>query len=101
MLLRTVSLKRIVSCVTCANLAAQRGKREVAHIVAVDQDAARSHVEEARNQVDQRRFARAARPHQRQHFAGAHLEIDVVQNLVLALFGASRRSPHFQTGSTC
>ena len=48
---------------------------------------ARGHVKEARNQVDQRGFARAAGPHDRQHLAGAHFEIHVVQNLVLALFG--------------
>jgi hypothetical protein len=69
------------------NLAAQRAERQVAQVVAVDENAARSHVEEARNQVDQRGLARAAGAHQRQHFAGAHLQIDVVQNLVLALFG--------------
>ncbi len=69
------------------HLAAQRAQRQVAQVVAVDQDAPRGHIEEARNQVDQRRLARAARPHQRQHLAGLHLQIDVVQNLMLALFG--------------
>ena len=64
----------------------------------VDEDAARGHVEEARNEVDQRGFARAAGADKRQHFAGVHLEIDVMQNLMLAFFGASRRSPHSQTG---
>ncbi len=44
------------------------------------------HIEEARNQVDQRGFSRAAGAYERQHFAGLDFEIDVVQNLVFAFF---------------
>ncbi len=69
------------------HLAAQRSQRQIAQIVAVDQNAARGHIEESRNQIDQRGFARAARPDHGQHFAGVHLEIDVMKNLVLALVG--------------
>ena len=63
-----------------ADLRAQRGQAHVAHIVAVDQDAPAGHIEEARNQVHQRRLSRPARPHNRHHFAALHGQIDVVQH---------------------
>ena len=50
------------------HLAAQRTKRQIVQVVAVDENGARCDIEEARNQVDQRRFARPARPHQRKNF---------------------------------
>jgi len=69
------------------NIAAQRAQREVAQVVAVDENAAAGNVEEARNQVGESGLACAAGAYQRQHFAGAQLKIDVVQNLVFALGG--------------
>ena len=74
------------------HLPPQRGQRQIAQIVAVDQNAARSHVEEARNQIHQRRFSCPAGPNDGKHLAGIHLKIDVVKNLVLALFGRVRES---------
>ena len=55
--------------------------------MAVDENAAAGNVEEARNQVGESGLACAAGAYQRQHFAGAQLKIDVVQNLVFALGG--------------
>ncbi len=69
------------------NLAAQRRQRNVANVFAVDDDSTRSYIEETRNEVHERRLACPAGPDQRQHFAGAQVKIDVVQDLVLALFG--------------
>src|SRR5208337_5039570 len=68
------------------HLAPQRGQSQFAHVVAVDENASRSDVEKARNQIDQRGLARAAGPDQGEHFAGVHFKIDVMKNLVLALF---------------
>ena len=64
-----------------ADLPPQRGQRDVAHVVAVDQDAAAAHVEEARDQVHQRALAGAARAHDGQHLALLHLQVDVAQTL--------------------
>src|ERR1039458_2293553 len=69
------------------DLAAQRTQRELAQVASVDENAAAGDVEEARNQVCQRGLAGATGADQRQHLAGAQLKIDVVQNLVFALFG--------------
>ena len=55
-----VSSNSTVSCVTIADLRAQRRQRHVADVDAVDQDRAARDVVEPRNQVDQRRLARAA-----------------------------------------
>ncbi len=69
------------------DLAAQRAEGELAHVVAVDEDASGSHVEEARDEIDEGGFARAAGADEREHFAGMDIEIDVMQNLVLAFLG--------------
>ena len=77
MLLATVSLNRNVSCATmpiCARSdcqvqrRARRGRPRVT--------APAGHVVEARHQVGQRGLAAAARPHQRHHFAGFHLQVE-------------------------
>ena len=67
-------------------LPAQRAERQIAKVEAVNENAARSDVKEARNQVGQGGLAGSAGADQRQHFAGPHLQVDVVQNLVLAFF---------------
>ena len=61
-----------------ADLGAQRGQLQIAHVLAVDADGARGHIVEARHQVRQRGFARAARAHQRHHLAGLHFQVDAV-----------------------
>ena len=63
-----------------ADLRAQRGEGDVAHIVAVDQDASGGHVEEARDQMNQRALAGAAGTDDGENFAALHFEIDVAQN---------------------
>ena len=55
--------------------------------MAVDEDAPEGDVEEARNQIHERRLAGSAGTDQRQHFAGLDAQIYVVQNLVLAFLG--------------
>ena len=52
-----------------ADLLAQARERRVAHVDAVDQDRALGHVVEARQQVDERGLAGAARAHDRHHLA--------------------------------
>src|SRR5208283_803855 len=47
----------------------------------------RGHVEESRDEVDQRGLACAARTNQSHHFAGAQFQVYIVQNLMLALTG--------------
>src|SRR5208337_3832277 len=64
-----------------ADLRAQRGQGYIAHVVAVNQQPSGSHIEEARNQVNQRAFARAARAHDGQHFAAPNLKIYASQDL--------------------
>ncbi len=83
------------------NLAAQRAESQLANVVTIDENAARRDVEEARNQIDQRRLSGAARSHQRQHLAGVHIKIDVVQNLVLALFGRIGEPHVLELDRTC
>ena len=56
-----------------------------------------SYIEEARNQVDQRGFSRAAGADQRQHLAGLHIQIDVVQDLVFAFFGGVGKADILKT----
>jgi hypothetical protein len=58
MLFRTLSLKRIVSWVTSADLPAQRSERRAADVHAVDGHAASRHVVEARDEVDERGLPR-------------------------------------------
>ena len=63
-----------------ADLRAQRGQRDVAHVAAIDEQASGGDIEEARNQMHQRALACAARSDDGHHFSGAHFEIDVAQN---------------------
>ena len=78
------------------HLAAQRCQREVANILFVNEDAARSDIEEARNQIHQRRFPGSARAHQRQQFASANLQVHVVQNLMFAFLSRVRETDVFK-----
>ena len=63
-----------------ADLLAQAAHLDVADVAAVDRDAAFGRVVEARDQVDQRRLAGAARPDQRDHLAGPGGQIDLAQH---------------------
>ena len=60
-----------------ANLAAQRRDGDIADVKAVDGNAARRDLVEARDQVGDRRLAGAARPDKGDHLAGFHFEADV------------------------
>ncbi len=64
-----------------SDLRAQGCQSHVANVVAIDQQASRGDVEEARNQMDQRALARAAGADDGQHLAVLDFEIDVVQDL--------------------
>ena len=96
MLLRTVSLKRMVSCVTLPICSRKESEAHVAQIVSVDGDAARGHVEEARDEIDERRLPCPAGPDQRDHFAVADVEIDVVQNFFFAFVAAVGKADIFK-----
>ena len=67
------------------HLRAQRGRRHVAQVVAVDEDAAGGRVVEARDELGQRRLAGAGRADQRDRLAGRHGQVDVAQRLALAV----------------
>ena len=98
MLLRKVSLNRTVSCVTTPICERSDDKRDVAHVVAVDQQAAGGYIEKSRDQVDQRALAGAARTDHSQNFARFHFQIDVSQDLAGSVSVARRRSRHFRIG---
>ena len=55
-------------------------KRHVADVDAVDQDCPGRHVVEPRQQVDQRRLARAAQPDDRDHLTGRDREGHIAQH---------------------
>ena len=63
-----------------ADLRAQRRQRDVADVHAVDPDRAAGDVVEARDQIDQRRLARAAAAHNRDHLAGLRREAHAAQD---------------------
>ncbi len=63
-----------------ADLRAHRRQRDVADVHAVDADGAARDVVEARDQVDQRRLARAAAAHNRDHLAGMRGEAHPAQD---------------------
>ena len=85
MLLRTVSLNRMVSWVTMAICERSEATRHVAHVVAVDQQPAAGDIEEARQQLHQRGLARSAGADDGHHFSAPHLQVDVVQHLAARL----------------
>ncbi len=68
-----------------ADLRAQRLEPQLAHVDPINRDAALLHVIKARDQIRQRRFAAAAHPDQRDDFALADLEIDIVQHPFVAV----------------
>src|ERR1039457_6976188 len=72
---------------TQADLAAQAGQAEGAHVAAADLDAARGEVIETRHQVGDGGLAPAARSHQGHHFTGFDFQI---QALETEAFGRSR-----------
>src|ERR1035438_4672156 len=74
------------------HLAAQRTEGQIAKIAIVNDDAAGSDIEEARNEIDQCGFARATGTDERQHFTRAHVDIDVVQDLMFAFRGGIREA---------
>ncbi len=71
---------------------AQRFDRHVADVAAVDQDATGDGIEEARQQIGQRRFAGAARPDQRHDLAGIHGELDVGQRRLVFVLRIAERN---------
>src|ERR1017187_8442402 len=62
-----------------ADLASQAGQAEAPHIAAVDPDAARGGVVEARHQVGDGGLPAAARSHQRHHLAGFDFQVQVLE----------------------
>ncbi len=62
-----------------ADLTAQAVKRDIAHIVAVNQYRALADIVEARDQVDDRRLAAARRAEQSDGHAGRGFEADIAQ----------------------
>jgi hypothetical protein len=68
-----------------SDLAAQAFERRVLHVDAVDQHGAFRHVVEPRQQVDERRLARPARAHDRDHLARPRLEADVAERRPVAV----------------
>ena len=68
-----------------ADAAAQIGQLDMADILPVERDRAGGNLVEARDQLAERRFAAAALADQRQHFAGLDVQIDVGENVALAL----------------
>src|ERR1035437_2875179 len=74
------------------NLAAERGKRHIAQVVTIDEDAAGGDVEEARDEIDEGGLPCPAGTDQRKNFAGIYLQVDVVQDLVLAFLGRVREA---------
>ena len=73
MLLRRVSLKSTVSCVTTPICERSEDKSGIAHIAAIDQQASGGYIEETRDQMNQRALAGAARTDHGEHFSGASL----------------------------
>src|SRR5581483_9649403 len=61
------------------NLRAQGRHCHLAHIVTVDHQPPAAHIEEARQQMHQRRLARAAGADDRNHLARRDLEVDIAQ----------------------
>src|SRR5690348_6687020 len=64
-----------------ADLRTQRRNGQVAHVLAINQQAASGDVEEARNQVHQRAFAGAAGANHGQDFPGVHRKLNVTQHV--------------------
>ncbi len=62
-----------------ADGAAQRFERRLADVLPVDENAPLLHVVEARQDIHQRGFARAALPHQHHAPAGLHFQVDVAE----------------------
>ena len=58
----------------------------------VNENAPAGYVKESRNEVHERRFACAAGTDERENFAGADFKINIVQDLMLALFGGVREA---------
>ena len=69
------------------NLASQRGRVDLAHIGAVDEDGALVHVIEARDQHHERGLARAGRTDDRDRGPGLHLEVDTAQHRLVTVVG--------------
>src|SRR3974390_1062241 len=83
-----------------ANLCAERSESDVADVLPVDQDAPASHIEETRNQMDQRTLTGAAGAHNGEHFAVLSLQIDMVEDIVLLLtVGGIREADLFEPHS--
>jgi hypothetical protein len=61
-------------------LGAQRTQRRLAQVDAVHGDAPDRHVIESRQQIHRRALSRAARAHERHHFAAPDLERQVLQD---------------------
>ena len=79
------------------DLRAQRPQRDVAHVDAVDGDAAVGDVVEARHQHGERRLARAGEPDQRERLARLDLEVDVVEHVGRSSRDSAKPTPSNRT----
>ena len=75
----TVALKRKGSSSTTAMAARSDGDVDVAHVGAVDEHRAGADVVQARDELDERRLARAGGADEGDRAARRHVEVDVVQ----------------------
>ncbi len=80
-----------------ADLFAQRSQADFAEIVAVDEDAARAHIEEAGDEVDHGRFSGAAGTDEGNDLTATNIQVDIVQDLAFALFIAVSEAHIFET----
>ena len=77
-------------------MTAQRGQAQLADIDAVDENPSRGDIKEARNEIGDGSLPCSAGADQGQHFAGTHVEVDVVEDLVLAFFVGIREAHTFK-----
>src|SRR5205085_5215430 len=66
-----------------SNLISQRSKFKLAHVHAIDQNSAGTHVVEARQQIDQCAFSRTARTDDRNDFTAANHKGNAVENFLI------------------
>src|SRR4029077_710706 len=71
---------------------------ELREIDAIDDDAAGSQRVQAAKNIDQRGFAGAGRPHERDPFAGCDVKTESVNGAQLAIFFGKRFDDHLRGG---
>jgi hypothetical protein len=74
---------------------AQRAHVDVTHVGAVDEHGARGHVVQARDELHERRLARARRADESDRRAGRYVEPDVAQRGALGALVLERHAPQF------